>query len=573
MAVAIIDTLECDSFRRDVIIVAEFGLLRLRRGQLLCRNSSKMSAVYLGPYTLRDLDVAALADGFNTATSTGRASLVARLSAPTTESDVLEKRQAQLAAVRERCRDPKVKVRVRELRRVLHDTEEAVRSVADAHDDKRHAEYYNQLLWDSKSPVARLNTHGWFTELVVFFRTLFLPGMSLVMPLSILIMPFLVFHYVLKRPMTAADYFDMIAKAIKKAMPSALGAPRFAGSGGLVAAGEQFVHLAVGLAIFVASIWNQISAARSLRRVVADIRQRADSVRRLTEAVRELGELIGEPRAVPIWPIGGDLSIFGVCWNQPEVVRGLLADMGELDMLVAVSLRGRTAPVTWSAGETLRLTDLYHPGTGAVRVMNSVTMGPERSHVLLTGPNRGGKSTMLKSLGAAVLMAQTVGVVFARAAVMPRFDSIITALAPGDVIGRMSLFEAEIEFAKDVRARVRQGGRMFLMMDEIFHGTNAHDGVEASQIFLDDLYESTGTCYSVVSTHYMDLPKRYEGRTQNLCMDASIDPVDPDRLIYTYRLREGVNGLSSVREILRERGLLEERGLASKKRSASDGKE
>lgn len=509
------------------------------------------ASVYMGPYTLRDLDVEALADGFNTATATGRASLVTRLSAPTTDATVIEKRQAQLAAVRERCRDPKVKGRVRELRRVLHDAEEAVRSVADAQGDKRHAEYYNQLLWDPASPVARLNTYGWFTELVVFFRTLFLPGMSLVMPLSILIMPFLVFHYVLKRPMTASDYFDMIAKAIKKAMPSALGAPRFAGSGGIVAAGEQFVHLAVGVAIFVASIWNQISAARSLRRIVADMRERALAVRRLTDAVRELGELIGEPRAVPTWPVGGDLSVFGVCWNRPETVRALLADMGELDMLVAVALRGRMATVTEGP---MQLTDLYHPGVGVGRVMNSVTMDPQR-HVLLTGPNRGGKSTLLKALGAAVLMGQTLGVVFARAASMPRFDSVITALAPGDVIGRMSLFEAEIEFAKDVRARLQGGGRMFLMMDEIFHGTNAHDGVAASQIFLDDLYAETN-CYSVVSTHYMDLPKRYEGRTQNLCMDASVDPEDPDRLIYTYRLREGVNGLSSVREILRERGLL-----------------
>jgi hypothetical protein len=39
-------------------------------------------------------------------------------------------------------------------------------------------------------------------------------------------------------------------------------------------------------------------------------------------------------------------------------------------------------------------------------------------------------------------------------------------------------------------------------------------------------------------------------------MDAATDPADPDRLIYTYKLKEGVNHLSSVREILRERGLL-----------------
>jgi DNA mismatch repair ATPase MutS len=108
-------------------------------------------------------------------------------------------------------------------------------------------------------------------------------------------------------------------------------------------------------------------------------------------------------------------------------------------------------------------------------------------------------------------------------------------------------------------------------MDEIFHGTNAHDGVEASQVFLDELYGAVWPCrvFSVVSTHYMELPHRYDtqgSKTQNLCMEATVDPADPDRLIYSYKLRPGVNQFSSVREILIERGLL------SKKLSAPASK-
>ena len=113
---------------------------------------------------------------------------------------------------------------------------------------------------------------------------------------------------------------------------------------------------------------------------------------------------------------------------------------------------------------------------------------------------------------------------------------------------------------------------MFLMMDEIFHGTNAHDGVEASEVFLDELYDLSAPIYSIVSTHYMSLPDRYGStKTQNLCMEASIDPANPDKLVYTYRLRPGKNGHSSVREILRERGLLvKPRPDTQKKVSASE---
>lgn len=523
---------------------------------------SSNSDVRMGEYALRDIDVDGIAASFETVTTAGREQLIARLSAPTADTTLLEKRRAELRRVRESCKSADVRADVTAARAVLRDTEADVRAVLEAKDDKRHAEYYNQVMWSPGSFTAFLNERGWITELIVAFRTLLLPGMSVLMPIAILLMPVLLFRYVLKQPLTMEGYFKMIVTALKKAMPSVLGKPHFAGRGGAMELGEQVVHLGVSAAVFVGSIWSQISAARALRGIVADMRKRAASVRAASAAVTRLEELLGVQRdeSLPSWPLS-DLGLFGQVWNTPALAQRLLTRAGELDMLASLALQKRVCFPR--RGDHVALTDLYHPGTGARRVMNSVTLGGPTArsrNVVLTGPNRGGKSTLLKSLGAAVLMAQTVGVVFARRAVLPVFDAIITALQPADKLGKLSLFEAEIEFAKDVKALLANGPTTFLMMDEIFHGTNAHDGVEASQVFLDDLYETTAPLFSVVSTHYMGLPERYgptgTKQVQTLCMDAATDPADPDRLIYTYTLKEGVNQLSSVREILRERGLL-----------------
>ena len=534
----------------------------------------------IGPNVLRDLDIDSLVTALPTYTEAGRDALRARLSAPVDDPNELEMRQAEIRSIKARVASSNKQING--LRKQLRDAEADVVSVATASEDKRHAEYYAQILWDPKSRFAWLNKIGWLSEAIIMFRTLLLPGLAIILPIFVFVAPLVFYNLFLNEPLTLHGYFDLIQTSIKKAMPSVLGKPRFAGSGGILELGEKFVHVGVSIAMFVASIWNQVSAAINMRSVVADIRRRADSVAVFAKATVELGAALGVSTP-PTGQTGDQLGLFGEAWNAPAQIHALMETAGRLDMLAAIALTKRTCfPEYGSAA--LKVVDLFHPGLQPkARIYNSLTMGDKDSqrHVLLTGPNRGGKSTLLKSLGTAVLMSQTLGVVFARSATLPIFSHIITALAPQDVIGKLSLFEAEIEFAKEVKALVdtKDSGPVFLMMDEIFHGTNAHDGVEASQVFLDDLYATKAAVFSVVSTHYMDLPKRYgsssssEGRTQNLCMDASVDPNDPDRLIYTYMLKKGVNEYSSVREILRERGLICSKApcVSAPKKTTEDG--
>jgi DNA mismatch repair ATPase MutS len=134
------------------------------------------------------------------------------------------------------------------------------------------------------------------------------------------------------------------------------------------------------------------------------------------------------------------------------------------------------------------------------------------------------------------------------------FDHISTSLETYGKLGHASTFEAEIQFAKDLLHR-DTNSRKFIVMDEIFHSTNAYDGLQASKVFLEKLYESEN-CISIISTHYRELPTLFSSNAGAYQLRAQID--DKNIIHYSYKLDQGISNVSSVMELLREHGLISE---------------
>lgn len=537
---------------------------------------------------IRDIDISGLASVFPTQLTVGKNALINRLSAPQTDSQLLAERIAEIRTVRRNLKTHGS--RVEELLGILQKAESDCKSVLNiikfdslkVQNTDRNAEYYSQLLWDRTSILSPLNENPLWCEASLFLRSLFLPGLSVAVPILLVVAP-IVILYLTKDSNTDIDISSYLA-SLRTALQQT-GKLRYAGRGDTLEFAEQFGQIAGAIAMMLMSAWNQVSAAQHLRNVAEDMKKQANSVYQMASAIKEIATLLDIRIETDSLRIEGGTSLtqFGYVWNHPQIAQNILNAAGHIDMLIAIaSFTKICTPIYSNAG--IELIDLYHPVIASEsRIYNSVHI---KNHMILTGPNRGGKSTLLKSICYAVLMSQTIGIVFARKAVLPIFGNIVCALNPIDRVGEVSLFEAEIEFAKSVRTIIAKSSQpVFIMMDEIFHGTNAHDGVEASQIFLDDLYahkQQQNPVISVISTHYLELPRRYcsgvndEGTGHSLntgennsrrttaavtacCMEASPDPRDSDCLVYSYRLIPGINRFSSVREILRERGLLAEK--------------
>ena len=135
------------------------------------------------------------------------------------------------------------------------------------------------------------------------------------------------------------------------------------------------------------------------------------------------------------------------------------------------------------------------------------------------------------------------------------FRKIHSALETNGRLGFNSTFEAEIEFAKTVLTSTSNTADVpvLVMMDEIFHSTNAVDGVAASKVFLQQLYSASETV-SLLSTHYRELTTEFKDVVAARQLDATEDVAGV--LTYSYKVIPGVSDKSSVMEILREKGLL-----------------
>jgi DNA mismatch repair protein MutS len=251
-------------------------------------------------------------------------------------------------------------------------------------------------------------------------------------------------------------------------------------------------------------------------------------------------------------------------WNDASAIYDLRDWLGLVDAYTALA----TMPiciVKYSTSNGVNIKGLVHPYLESCVPNNYDSTG----HSVLTGPNRGGKSTFCKALGLALVTAQSWGFAAAESMILQPFGAIHTALEPAGKLGYASTFEAEIVFAKAVLDRDERP--LFVMMDEIFHSTNAVDGIRASSVFMSSLYTKQDTM-SLISTHYRELATKFNGACAAYKMVASDGP---NGLLYTYKIESGVSDKSSVDELLRSYGLLgpgteKDRGFQEQKNDAAE---
>jgi DNA mismatch repair protein MutS len=159
--------------------------------------------------------------------------------------------------------------------------------------------------------------------------------------------------------------------------------------------------------------------------------------------------------------------------------------------------------------EVIELDDSRHPvverlaATGGF-VPNDVRLDTEHEQMLLiTGPNMAGKSTLIRQVALAAIMAQMGGFVAARRARIGLCDRVFTRVGAGDNLARgESTFLLEMrETAHILRHATRKS---LIILDEIGRGTSTYDGVSIAWAVAEHLHDHL-SARTLFATHYHEL--------------------------------------------------------------------
>ena len=179
----------------------------------------------------------------------------------------------------------------------------------------------------------------------------------------------------------------------------------------------------------------------------------------------------------------------------------------------------------------------------------SLEMGGSDTVVVISGPNTGGKTVTLKTVGLAALAGQSGIPVPAERAELPVFDAVLADIGDEQSItADLSTFSAHVLNLKSMLDRATE--RTLVLVDEMGTGTAPEEGAALAVAMLEE-FRSRGSL-TIATTHH-DRLKSYASTTTGI-VNAAVE-FDEENLRPTYRLLTGVPGVSSGIEIARRLGL------------------
>lgn len=203
-----------------------------------------------------------------------------------------------------------------------------------------------------------------------------------------------------------------------------------------------------------------------------------------------------------------------------------------------------------SDGRAIRLVNARHPLLGQDAVPISANIDAETSALVITGPNTGGKTVSMKTIGLLALMHQSgLCVPAGEGSILPVFDGVYADVGDQQSIaGSVSTFSSHMLNVVEILRRATP--KSLVLLDELGASTDPEEGSALAKSILQHLTDAH--VKTVVTTHHRTVAT-FAGSQPGMA-NASVD-LEPTTLRPTYRLTMGMPGRSYAMSVARRLGL------------------
>lgn len=198
--------------------------------------------------------------------------------------------------------------------------------------------------------------------------------------------------------------------------------------------------------------------------------------------------------------------------------------------------------------------DLAHPLLpSGTRVGNDLHLDRLGGILLITGSNMSGKSTFLRAVGLATVMARC-GLPIPARSFRLRPLHVVTCMRIQDDLARgSSLFHAEVQRLADCVERAQSGDGTLVLLDEILAGTNSLERHVGTEGVLRGMINAPAA--TMVATHDLELAKLIDEVPDRGRVLHFRDAVEAGQMTFDYRLREGPCPSTNALRVMRDAGL------------------
>ena len=231
----------------------------------------------------------------------------------------------------------------------------------------------------------------------------------------------------------------------------------------------------------------------------------------------------------------------------------------ELDLIISKSkLSDEIKSITEISSESItsnhiNLISAIHPLLGQEAKPLSLTLKPEQKVLIITGPNTGGKTVALKTVGLLAAMQQSgIPITGHIGTHIPIFDGIYADIGDQQSIeGSVSTFSSHIKNLKNIIEIATP--KSLVLLDEIGSSTDPEEGAAIGISILE--YFANQNITTLATTHHSSIVINSENNSK---MKNASFHLDPDSLFPTYELQEGISGRSYALSIASNLGFPDE---------------